>query len=113
MNLFSVVLIGIFLLVGCSVQSNYGSSSREMLSTEYFKPNLGLVKTWKPLGKNHENEPSEHEKEQIALSLEICIEHLSSKYPNPPKESVRGIQIVECMKTKGWGFEIEEVLIMK
>ena len=111
--MFYVVLIGVFVLVGCSSQSNYGSSSREMLSTEYLKPNLGLVKSWKPLGKNHEYVPSEYEKEQIALSLEFCIEYLSSKYPKPPKEPVRVIQIVECMKTKGWGFEIEEVLIMK
>lgn len=113
MNLFSALLIGILLLVGCTAQSKYGSSSSEMLRTEYFKPNLGLLKSWKPLGKSYEYQTSEYEKEQIALSLEFCIEHLSSKYPSAPREPVRAIQIVECMKAKGWGFEIEEILIMK
>jgi hypothetical protein len=111
-NVFTV-FIAVLFFTGCAMQSGYELSAREMLSTEYLKPNLGFLKSWKPLGKNYEYNLSEHEIAQSALNMEACVSQLSSKYPNPPKETLRSLQIIECMKSKGWSFEIEEILIMR
>ena len=113
MNNVFVVLIAILFFTGCAMQSGYELSAREMLSAEYPKPNFGFLKSWKPLGKNYEYKLSEHEIAQNSLDMETCVNHLSSKYPNPPKETLRSLQIIECMKSKGWSFEIEEILIMR
>lgn len=95
------------------MRSSYDQSAREMLSSEYPKPSIGFLKSWKPLGENYEYKPSKHEVAQSSLDMESCVKHLSSKYPNPPKETLRSLQIIECMKSKGWSFEVEEILIMR
>lgn len=113
MNKVSIVFIAILFFTGCAVQSNYELSAREMLSAEYPKPSYGFLKSWKPLGKNYEYKLSGHEITQSSLDIEACVNYLSEKYPNPPKETLRSLQIIECMKAKGWSFEIEEILIMR
>jgi hypothetical protein len=113
MNKVFAFFMATLFFTGCAMQSSYEQSAHEMLGAEYPKPSIGFLKSWKPLRKNYEYKLSKHEIEKSSLDMEACVKYLSSKYPNPPKETLRSLQIIECMKSKGWSFEVEEILIMR
>ena len=113
MNGLSIAILVSTFLIGCTAQSEYESSAREMLRDEFPQSHYGFIKSWKPIGKNYEYTLSENELEKSTIDVTSCIKYLSSKYPTPPKEILRSFQIVECMKTKGWYLETEEIIITR
>lgn len=113
MNRLSIFLTISVFLIGCTTQSKYESSAREILRAEYPQAHHGFLKSWKPIGKDYEYRLSENEIEKNSIDVASCIKYLSLKYPNPPKEVIRSFQIVDCMKSKGWHLEAEEILITR
>lgn len=113
MNKILKHLVVCILLVGCTTKSIYKSSADNLLRAEYPQPYHGFLKSWKPLGKKFAYELTEKESQQSYLDVEFCIENLYLKYSFPPSETLRVLQIIECMRTKGWHVEVEEILITR
>jgi hypothetical protein len=101
------------LLAGCTARSDYKSSAVKALSAEYPQPHHGFLKSWKPVAKDLSYELSESEMQKSSADMESCVERLAARYPNPPRELLRVLQIIECMSGMGWRLEIDEIIIMK
>src|SRR6187402_1996169 len=100
MNKMLKNLVVCMLFVGCTTTSNYKSSASNLLLAEYSQSHHGFLKSWKPLGKNYEYQLSEAESKKSSLDMGFCVGDLSLKYSPPPNETLRVLQIIECMETK-------------
>lgn len=81
------------------------------MRADFPQPHYGFVKSWKRAGSDSQQKQSEIDTEKSAADIAFCIKNLTLKYPQPPRKTLRIIQIIECMKAQGWELQIEEIVI--
>ncbi|WP_105172409.1 hypothetical protein [Pseudoalteromonas sp. T1lg24] len=103
-------ILAMVFLSGCST-GTYESTSEAILGSELGQSSSLLLQWWIPSDKSYEYRLSDHEKNVRDKNLENCIESLGKEYPKPPNTEIRAIQILECMRKKGWKLFREEIEI--
>jgi hypothetical protein len=96
------------LLSGCSPGSPYESTATELSQTEHAAPRVAFSKTWKPVSRDLSAALSEDENVRGKFWLDSCVSELSARFTPAPGETVRALQIAECMSVRGWHLVVSE-----
>ena len=106
---FAVALFAT-LITSCAIHESYDATAEKMVGREMPSNSYGFSKLWKPDGKDSSHVLTEEEGAIGGEALSGCIDQLTVKYEPPPGEILRAIQILECMKDKGWQLLAEEFI---
>ncbi|MCF2858402.1 hypothetical protein L1286_13015 [Pseudoalteromonas sp. SMS1] len=107
-----LAVIFLFMLVGCKTTGTYEQTSLELTGMELIEPYYGYYKSWVPLGSNHSLDLDDSQRGEPSIALRTCIKQLQSSHAKAPSHALRSVQLIECMKKKGWQLLIEEIFIV-
>jgi hypothetical protein len=102
--------------VGCSTTNVYEDVGEELL--EEYGPTdslFGHVGEWVKIG-SETNNATDMEKREAANDSADCaveLQESSVQSPRTTRQSVATVQLLECMKSKGWSFVLIGTIILQ
>jgi len=101
-------LLAASVLAACSSASPYASTAAKLTRTERVAPGVEFVKEWQPERGPLPQSPSADDELSAESWLTSCINELAGRFTPAPADTVRALQIAECMAVRGWHLAVRE-----
>jgi hypothetical protein len=97
---------------GCVALPSYRTTAQRLSGEETFDGLGGIRMQWRRLGNEGTQNVPDEERNQAREALEACVEVFESVYSRVPRESVQVVQLMECMRDRGWHLAVDEFFIV-
>jgi hypothetical protein len=101
-------LLAASVLAACSSASPYAATAAKLTRTEHIAPGVDFVKEWQPARRPFPESLSADDEIRGKFWLDSCISELTARFVPPPANTVRALQIAECMGAHGWHLAVRE-----
>ncbi len=116
MKTVTLISFAIVVACGCSTVTIYEKAADELVVLKVQR-NGGYYGSWHPVGTQHAGELTQADEEKAESALSSCLEQLKAQSndivrnkPAPSKVMAAG-QLIACMRTKGWLYSVDEIII--
>ena len=101
-----------FVCAGCVSASSYETTAQGLFGQQRFGSYQGLDLHWLPLDEDEIYAISSAERLESQNALEACAQELDAVHDRPPGESMRVVQLIQCMRDRGWHLLFDEIFIV-
>jgi hypothetical protein len=101
-------LLAASVLAACSPAPPYASTAAKLARSQHIAHGVYFVKEWQPMGRSFPESLSADDVMRGKFWLDSCVSELTARFAPAPANTVRAIQIAECMAARGWRLDVRE-----
>ena len=77
-----------------------------------IEPLRGFDMQWRRLGNEGPQNFSSEDQDQSRAALAACVADFESNTTQAPREAIRVVQLLQCMRDRGWSLTLNELVIV-
>ena len=77
-----------------------------------IEPFRGFDMQWRRIGNEGPQNFSREDQDQSRAALAACVADFESDTSRDPREAIRVVQLLQCMRDRGWSLALNELTIV-